>query len=462
MVNALRRLPGRKSLVFFSEGIAIPPAVQRLFQGVVDAANRANVSIYTMDGAGLRAESEQAKIRDQVNEAAKTGINTGYSPTSGASDAPLTKSLEKNEDVLRQNPRTGLAGLANDTGGLAFDNTNNLRQGFDRIESDQRNYYLIGYVPANDRYDGRFRAIEVKVRRTGTTVAARKGYFAVRDPGGALITSQEALALATLEQKPVPNAFPIRAGGLRFPERVRPGLVPVVANVSTAALSFEPADGKTYSSDFTVLVRFVDQNDQVARQVSQHYEVKGPLADLERAKQGEIIFYREAELPPGIYAMQTVVYDGPSGKSSVRLSTIEVDQTDPARLRMSSLIIVRRTEKVAAGERRPDNPLLVNDVVVYPNLGEAVSKTAREVGFYFAIYPAAGQAPSEPAIDLLLNGRQLARLPMPLGRPDASGRIAQLGRLPLDQLAPGTYELRVSVKQGSEQMSRSTVLRIVE
>jgi hypothetical protein len=160
--------------------------------------------------------------------------------------------------------------------------------------------------------------------------------------------------------------------------------------------------------------------------------------------------------------MQTVVYDGPSGKSSVRLSTIEVDQTDPARLRMSSLIIVRRTEKVAAGERRPDNPLLVNDVVVYPNLGEAVSKTAREVGFYFAIYPAAGQAPSEPAIDLLLNGRQLARLPMPLGRPDASGRIAQLGRLPLDQLAPGTYELRVSVKQGSEQLSRSTVLRIVE
>ena len=161
MVNALRRLPGRKSLVFFSEGMAIPPAVQRLFQGVVDAANRANVSIYTMDAAGLRAESEQAKIRDQVNEAAKTGINTGYSTTSGAGDAPLTKGLEKNEDVLRQDPRTGLAGLAHDTGGLAFDNTNNLRQGFDRIETDQRNYYLIGYVPSNDHYDGRFRAIEV-------------------------------------------------------------------------------------------------------------------------------------------------------------------------------------------------------------------------------------------------------------------------------------------------------------
>src|SRR5262249_62083929 len=65
IIEQMRRMPGRKSIVLFSEGIALPPAVQRLFIGVTDAANRANVSIYTMDAAGLRAESEQAKIRDQ-------------------------------------------------------------------------------------------------------------------------------------------------------------------------------------------------------------------------------------------------------------------------------------------------------------------------------------------------------------------------------------------------------------
>ena len=212
IVSALRRLPGRKSLVFFSEGVAIPPAVQRLFRGVIDAANRANVSIYTMDAAGLRAESEQAKIRDQVNQAAKVGINTGYASSGGANNAPLTQRLEKNEDVLRQDPRTGLAELAQDTGGLAFDNTNNLRQAFDRIETDLRNYYLLGYAPTNDTYDGRFRTIEVTVKRPGVTVAARKGYYAVRDPGGVAVNPWEAPALAALEQKPVPNAFPVRAG----------------------------------------------------------------------------------------------------------------------------------------------------------------------------------------------------------------------------------------------------------
>jgi VWFA-related protein len=461
IISTLRRLPGRKSLILFSEGIAIPPAVQRLFLGVIDAANRANVSIYTMDAAGLRAESEQAKIRDQVNAAG--GAGGGILSGGGGGGDPLSKQLEKNEEVLRQDPHNGLAGLSQDTGGLLFENTNNLRQGFDRVESDLRNYYLVGYTPTNETYDGRFRNIEVKVTRPGVTVAARKGYFAVRDAGGSPINAWEAPALGALETKPVPNAFPVRAGALLFPERARPGLVPVVVELKTAPITFEPAaDGKTYTSDFAVLVRFLDPQNQVVRKVSQHYEVKGPIADLERAKQGDVIFYREPELAPGVYTMETVVYDALAGKSTVRISTVEVPKTDPARLVMSSLVLVKRGEKIPAKDRRPENPLLVNDVVLYPNLGETVSKAAKEVGFYFAAYPAPGGPAPEASIELVLDGKLVAQLPLPLAAADAAGRIQQAGRLPLAQLAPGTYDLRAVVKQGTEQVFRSTMLRIVE
>ena len=62
IIEAMRRLPGRKSIVLFSEGVSIPPAVQRLFLGVIDAANRANVSIYTMDAAGLRARARRPRF----------------------------------------------------------------------------------------------------------------------------------------------------------------------------------------------------------------------------------------------------------------------------------------------------------------------------------------------------------------------------------------------------------------
>jgi hypothetical protein len=457
----MRRLPGRKSIILFSEGIALPPAVQRLFISVTDAANRANVSIYTMDAAGLRAESDQAKIRDQVNKAGASGggILAGGKTGGGA----LTQSLENNEDVLRQDPRNSLSALARDTGGVAFDNTNDLRQGFDRVESDLHNYYLLGYTSTNDKLDGRFRTIDVKISRPGVTVAARRGYFAVRDSGGAPVHGWEAPALGALEAKPVPNAFPVRAAALLFPERERPGLVPVVVDFSTAPLSFAPTpDGKSYTSDFTVLVRFLDERNQVVRKVSQHYEVQGPLANLERAKQGEILFYREPELQPGVYTMEAIVHDNPTGQASVRFATVEVPRIEPSRVRASSLILTRRAERIDAKDRRTDNPLLVNDILVYPNLGEAVSRKSKEVGFFVTVYPAAGGPAPQATLQLLGNGKPLAEQPLPLAAADAQGRIQQTGRLPIDQLAPGTYDLRVVVQQGSTRLSRSTLLRIVE
>ena len=460
IIGAMRQLPGRKSLVLFSEGVAIPPAVHRLFLGVIDAANRANVSIYTMDAAGLRTDSEQAKIRDQVNRAGKRGL-TSYAPgreTSG--NQPLTKALELNEDVLRQDPHTGLGELAQGTGGLTFDNTNNLRTGFDRVESDLRNYYLIGYTPTNSTYDGTFRKIEVKVNRPGLTVAARKGYFAVRDTGGAPVNTWEAPALAALDRRPVPNAFPYRAGALQFPSKENPGLVPVVIDLKTAPLSFPTTeDQKAFKSDFAVVVRFVDAQNKVVRKVSQHYEMSAALDKLDLAKNSDVIFYREPELAPGIYTMEAIVYDGPTSKASVRYATVEVPKVDPAKLRMSSLVIVKRSEKVGADEPKT-GPLFVKDVLLYPNLGEDISKGNKEVGFFFTVYPGAAGTKPEAVLELIQNGQPLAQVPLPLDAPDASGRIQQVGRLPVDALAPGTYQLRAIVKQGSEQVFRSATLHI--
>ncbi len=460
IINTLRRLPGRKSIVLFSEGVAIPPAVQRLFLGVIDAANRANVSIYAMDAAGLRAESEQAKIRDQVN---KAGAGGGGILSSARSGDALSKALEKNEDVLRQDPHNGLAGLAESTGGLMFENTNNLRQGFDRVESDLRNYYLLGYTPTNDNYDGRFRNIEVKVTRPGVTVAARKGYFALRNTGGVPVDAWEALALGALESKPVPNAFPMRLGALLFPERERPGLVPVVVDLKTAPITFQAAeDGKTYTSDFSVLVRFLDAHNEVVRKVSQHYEVTGPVADLERAKQGEVIFYREPELAAGVYTVEAVAHDALSGKSSVRFATVEVPRVDAGVLRMSTLVIVKRGERVPEQDRRAANPLLVKDVLLYPNLGDAVSRKTKELGFYFAVYPAPGAPTPEASLQLLQDGKLIAQVPVPVPAADASGRIQVAGRLPIERLPAGTYDMRAVARQGDAQVIRSSLLRIVE
>ena len=212
-----------------------------------------------------------------------------------------------------------------------------------------------------------------------------------------------------------------------------------------------------------MLVRFLDRDNQVVRKVSEHYEIRGAIAQIERAKQGEVVFYRESELPAGVYSMETVVHDAPSGKSSVRFATVEVPRYVENTLRMSSLVVVQRGEKVPEKDRRADNPLLVNGVALSPNLGDADQQgRRRKSAFYFAIYPAKEGRGPDVTIELLQNGKAVARLPMPVPPADASGRIQQLGRLPIDQLAPGTYELRAIVKQGDQQVTRSSLLRIID
>ena len=175
-----------------------------------------------------------------------------------------------------------------------------------------------------------------------------------------------------------------------------------------------------------------------------------------------MLFYREPELQPGLYTMETVVYDSPSGKSSVRFTTVEVPKVDPAGFRVSSLILTGRAEKVPEKDRRKENPLLVNDLVIYPNLGEPVSKKAKEIGFFFTVYPTRGADAPQAVLDLLSGGKPIAQLPLPLAAVDAQGRIQQTGRLPIDQLVPGTYELQVAVRQGAAQLIRTVTFRIVD
>ena len=295
------------------------------------------------------------------------------------------------------------------------------------------------------------------------TVSARKGYFAVRDTGGAPVNPWEAPALAALDRRPVPNAFPMRAGALQFPSLGHPGMVPVVVDLKTAPMSFPTAeDQKSFKSDFAVVVRFLGPKNEVVKKIGQHYEMAGESwTSSSIAKNSDVLFYREPELPPGVYTMETIAYDNPTGKASVRYATVEVPKIEKDKLRMSSLVIVKKGEKVPEGEPRT-GPLFVKDVLIYPNLGDDVSKAAKELGFFFTVYPVAGVPAPQALLELIQNGKPLAQVPLPLEAADAAGQIQQVGRLPIAEIPAGTYELRVIVKQGTEQVFRSAMVHVAD
>ena len=123
---------------------------------------------------------------------------------------------------------------------------------------------------------------------------------------------------------------------------------------------------------------------------------------------------------------------------------------------MSSLVLVHRVEEVndppsAASNATP--PLYVGRMLLYPNLGEVIRKSADgELPFYFTLY---GTAPDVKAFaQLSRNGAALAEAPLQLAAATGA-RVQHVGRLPIGALPAGTYELRIRVTDMGHELSRT-------
>lgn len=457
LIDALGMLPGRKTVVFFAEGLAIPANVQARFDSVVATANRANVSVYTVDAAGLRVHSKASETARQVKALGELGF------TDRGDENAWTKDLELNEDILKQDPSASLGILADRTGGFLINNTNDLARGFRQIDADRRFHYLLTYTPKNAEFAGEWRRIAVRVNRRGMNVRARSGYVAVRTPGGLPLLAHEGPALAALERTPAPKDVPVRGGAFVFPESKGAARLAVLVAANTKALTFETdAAKRTYRSDFTVLARIRDGQGEVVRKASHPYRLTGPAADLPTVQNGDVLFFRRPDLPPGSYTFEFVVHDALGKRAGTGTSPLAVPDAGDGSLTVSSLVIVQRTERIPATERDAANPLFYDDLLLYPNLGEPLSKSAGQaLPFYFVVSPAPGGTPTA-VLEVLRGGQAIGQVPVQLSPAKPDGRIQQVGQLPLASFPPGDYELRVTVSQGDERQARSAGFKVVE
>jgi VWFA-related protein len=465
VVNGLKAIPGRKTIVFFSEGIAIPANVQAQFKNVITSANRANVAIYTIDSGGLRTASGTKEARDELVLASQRRLAQEENSGRGlAMRESMTRGMERNEDVLRLNPESGLGQLANETGGFAVRDTNDARAGFLRITEEMRFHYVLAYSPTNDKMDGSYRAIAVKLKRPDLKVQARKGYLALPPAEYAVpVREFEAPALAELERKPRPDAFPLHIAAYSFPEEARPGLAPVMVHIPGGTITWSP-EGTAPHADFAVLVKIKDAQGREADRLSQEYRLSVPAEKLEAARRGEVLFYRETELPAGKYVAEAVAYDALAKKASVRTFPLEVPPVDATRMRLSSLMLVSRADQLTPEERKDTkNPLHYGEVILYPNLGTPLKKAVTPaLGFYFAVYGKDLSTARKTTIEVKQGDKVLASTVADLAAPDAGGRIQHAGALPLKALAAGDYTLKVSVSDGKSSETRAASFTVTE
>jgi VWFA-related protein len=454
VIAGLGQLPGRKTVVFFAEALALPDAVIPHFNEVIAAANRANVSVYTVDSQGLRVHSEDQTTGSEINAIGTMAMTQSSTGDPGGS----LQAMEGMEDVLRKDPRTSLSLLADRTGGFLINNTNDLGSGFRRIDLDRRFHYLLTYTPKNADFSGEWRSIAVKVPSRDVEIRARSGYQAIRTPGAIPLLTYEGRAVADLERRPSPAQIPIRVGAFVFPQPTGDPRVAILLSTTGRALTFEPTSSG-YRTDFTLLARVRDGHGEVVRKASQPYRITGAAADRDRAQSGDILFYRQPTLPVGSYTLDVVADDAIAKKAGVS----HIGLTVPAQstgLRVSDLVIIGRSEKLAPGELSEDNVLAVSGVQLYPNLGEPLRKTVdRTLSFYAVILPS-GTTPTA-TLALAQGGRVLATLPVTLEAPDASGRIQEVGQIPLASIPPGYYDLTLTVAAGAAPVVRQVTVTVI-
>jgi hypothetical protein len=145
------------------------------------------------------------------------------------------------------------------------------------------------------------------------------------------------------------------------------------------------------------------------------------------------------------------------------VTTLTVPAVDSRGMAMSSLVLVNRIEETPSGLEAapsPKAPLYVGRTLLYPNLGEPVSKAiTRELPFYFTLYGDASGA--RISAQLLRNGGALAEAPVVLP-PSTTARVQHVGRLPISTLPAGTYELRIIVRDGGRELSRTAFFTLIE
>ena len=173
-VSALAALPGRKSILYFAESLTITDRLKPKFEALIGEANRANITFYAVDSAGLRIHSQEAELGRNVAVAAAPGVDGAK-----REDGPWTRELERQDQLLSSGPRAALSRLTKETGGFLLENTNDLAAGVARMQQERTTYYLLAYQPSKAVPDGKFHRVQIKVKRSRVTVRARPGYLAL-------------------------------------------------------------------------------------------------------------------------------------------------------------------------------------------------------------------------------------------------------------------------------------------
>jgi VWFA-related protein len=452
----------RKALVLFSEGIDYDindvfnnrdaTIIMDSTRDLMAAATRANVAIYGVDPRGLGGmglEGIEVQSFPQDN-------------TLGIGQTSFQQELRLSQDSLRV--------LSNETGGFATVNTNDFSGAFQRIVDDNSAYYVLGYYPTNDRRDGRFRKIEVRVPgHPQARIRARKGYFAARGrapetkPSGPNDPTPE---LRNAMGSPLPlSELPMAATAAVFKGPAPNGSVVISALIGGGTLPLVEQEG-TYRNRLETAVVAVNQS---GKSFSGGRNTLDLNMKPDTAKRAAALGFRvisTIDLPPGRYVIRIGAREENTKKAGSVSYDLEVPDFSKSPLLMSGLALTSAASSIVPTARSKDplqqllpGPLSTHrefpqgdEVALFAEVYDNQADRLHKVNIRASLRAEGGQSvfqTSEERDSSELKG--------------SSGGYGFTTRIPLKDVAPGLYVVRVEAQSqlGDRPMvARESVIRV--
>lgn len=438
-------VPGRrKSLVLFSEGIDYDiydvfnnrsaSSIMSDARDAIAAAQRANVTVYAIDPRGLTQLGDEAITVQSLSD----DPHVDYGTSRGF-----------NRELLLA--QESLISLAEETGGIAIVRNNDIAGGLTRVERDTSRYYVLGYVTDPTITPGKFRKIEVKVKRPGLEVRARRGYLppdskaAERRNRGIKPGTSPALVAALVNPVPVGDV-PLRVWAAPFKGDGKQTSVALAVEVAGPALKYQRREDRFYE-DLEVSIVAADHEGKIRGSDRQTLNLKlKPETHQTLSTRGGVRILSRLSLPPARYQIRVGVHESNGGAVGVVPIDLEVPDYAKAPFALSGLMVTS-TGAPALVTPKPD-PVLKN-VFPAPPVAGRVFLPGETLGVFAELYdrstPALHDVDLKVAVRPRAGGADLftsseTRSMAATASPRTYGYKVQI---PLTDLAPGEYVLRV-------------------
>jgi VWFA-related protein len=312
LARTVKPYPGRKSLYWVSESFPLTVTPRG---GLQSQSPEGNMGGKLQKGAEETADL-LADARIALYPTSILGIVANPSKATTAGPGDMFFSLGGLKDEMNL--------LADRTGGAAIFGTNDVAGAMQRTLDESASYYTLAYTPANQNWNGQFRAIRVEAAH-GDSLSYRRGYLATPDAGGK--ESGDDFQRAMVPGIPEQTALTLRSRILP-PDPQHPGLL-VESNINAADVGFTMTSrGRRQAKLFVQMIAYSN----AAHQPKKVPQTSGTLnIDLDPQRYESILsagiaYRQQLTLKPGTYWVVLGVND----QNNHKLSTLEMPITVPA------------------------------------------------------------------------------------------------------------------------------------